>query len=179
MKTILLGVTGSIAAYKGADVARRLTKEGFSVHVIMTKAAREFITPLTFQTLTGNRVYGEMFDGSEDPTVSHIALAKEADLVLIAPATANIIAKLAGGIADDMLTSTCLAAWRKPLVICPAMNTNMYENPATQHNMEVLARRGALFVEPQTALLACGDMGKGALADPSQIVAAVRDLLEK
>lgn len=177
MKHIVLGVTGSIAAYKAADLSSRLTKLGYSVHVIMTKSAQEFITSLTFQTITKNSVADDMFAKIDHTDVHHISLAKQADLVLIAPATANIIGKLANGIADDMLSTVAMAAWRKPLMICPAMNTNMYENPANQANMKTLAERGAHFVEPKAALLACGDVGKGALADVDSIVAAVQELL--
>jgi phosphopantothenoylcysteine decarboxylase/phosphopantothenoylcysteine decarboxylase/phosphopantothenate--cysteine ligase len=165
-KNIILGVTGSIAAYKAAETASLLTKAGISVHVIMTAAAQKFITPLTFQTLTKNRVYTDMFDEIPHMEVEHISLAKKADAALIAPATANIIGKIASGIADDMLSTVITAFQNKPLIIAPAMNTAMYENPVTKRNIETLTRFGCKFIEPKTARLACGDTGKGALAPP-------------
>ncbi len=177
MKNIVLGVTGSIAAYKAADIANSLTKQGYSVNVIMTDAARKFITPLTFQTLTKNKVHTDMFADYEPDKVHHISLARGADLMLIAPASADIIAKLACGICDDMLSTVCLALRGTPVLICPAMNTAMYENPATQRNMKTLADQGVQFIEPKAALLACGDTGKGALADVADIVEAVNKLL--
>ena len=174
---ILLGITGSIAAYKGADIANVLTKEGHGVYVIMTASAQRFITPITFQTLTKNRVYTELFDEILYEDVRHIALAKQADLALIAPATANIIGKLAAGIADDMLTTVIMAIQKKPVVICPAMNTAMYENPLTQGNIKKLTDAGYHFVEPRESHLACGDLGKGALADLPTILEAVHKFL--
>lgn len=178
MKHIVLGVTGSIAAYKAAELTHRLTKEGYCVHAILTKSAEEFITPMTFRILTGNRVCTDMFEKVDTPDVEHISLAKQADLMLLAPATANLIGKLANGIADDMLSTVAMAAWRKPALICPAMNTAMYENPVTQSNMRKLTEMGYRFVEPKEALLACGDRGKGALADLDDIVKAVKEILE-
>lgn len=178
MKHIVLGITGSIAAYRGADLARRLTKMGCSVHVILTKSAQEFIPAMTFQTLTGNRVCTDMFEKVDHPDVEHISLAKQADLVLYAPATANLIGKLANGIADDMLTTVAMAAWQKPNVLCPAMNTSMYENPIVQANLRKLRDFGYRIVEPKSALLACGDTGRGALASLEEIVAAVKEILE-
>ncbi len=172
MKNIILGVSGSISAYKAADIANMLTKEGNSVHVIMTKGGQEFITPLTFQTLTKNRVYTDVFSEDDPSVVKHIALAEMADIVVIAPASADVIAKLAAGIADDMLTSVMLAVKDKPVLICPAMNTNMYENPITQRNMNTLREFGFYIVEPREARLACGAVGKGALA-------SVEDIFEK
>ncbi len=177
MKNIILGCTGSIAAYKTADIANRLTKEGFSVHCIMTYAAQKFITPLTLQTLTKNKVCTDMFDEYVPSEVQHISLAKSADLMLIAPATANFIGKAASGIADDMLTTVFMAVRGIPVVICPAMNTAMYENPVTQRNIRTLAELGYLFVEPREARLACGDLGRGALADVDRIVDFVMERL--
>jgi phosphopantothenoylcysteine decarboxylase/phosphopantothenoylcysteine decarboxylase/phosphopantothenate--cysteine ligase len=177
MKNIVLGVTGSIAAYKAAELANRFTKLGHRVDVIMTRAAREFITPLTFQTLTKTKVNYEMFDEIAFEDVRHISLAKRADLLLIAPATANIIGKIASGIADDLLSTVVMAVQNKPVVICPAMNTAMYENPITQGNIARLAALGYLFVEPREAQLACGDVGRGALADVADIEARVTELL--
>lgn len=171
-KNIVLGITGSIAAYKAADIANRLTKEGHSVHVIMTKSGMEFITPLTLQTLTKNKVYTDMFEPYIPSEVEHISLAQQADLFLVAPASANFIAKAAAGIADDMLTTVFLAYRDKPVLIAPAMNTAMYENPITQRNIKTLTELGMGFIEPREARLACGDLGKGALAEVDVIVAA-------
>lgn len=170
MKNIILGVTGSIAAYKAADIANQLTKKGYGVHVIMTKAAMQFITPLTFQTLTKNKVYTDMFEPYIPSEVEHISLAQKADLFLCAPASADFIAKAAAGIADDMLTTVFLAYSNKPVLIAPAMNTAMYEKPVTQRNIQTLHSDGCSFIEPRSALLACGDVGRGALADVGLIV---------
>ena len=178
MKTILLGITGSIAAYKAADIANILTKSGYSVHVIMTEAATKFISPLTLQTLSKNKVETDMFEEFNYSEVNHISLAKKADLCLIAPATANIIGKLASGIADDMLSTVVMAIRGKPIVIAPAMNTAMYENPVTQRNIQSLKEFGYNFIEPMAALLACGDLGKGALADVDTIINTVKELME-
>lgn len=165
MKEIILGVTGSIAAYKAADIANQLIKNKIIVHTIMTNAAKKFITPLTFQTLTKNKVYTDIFDNTFYPDVRHISLCQKANCLVIAPATANIIGKIASGIADDMLSTVIMAFRNKPIIICPAMNTAMYENPITQNNIEKLQSLGYLFIEPKESLLACGDLGKGALAD--------------
>jgi phosphopantothenoylcysteine decarboxylase/phosphopantothenoylcysteine decarboxylase/phosphopantothenate--cysteine ligase len=177
MKNIILGITGSIAAYKGADLANTLTKEGHAVHVIMSSSAQQFITPITFQTLTKNKVYTEMFDEFIYEDVRHIVLAQQADLALIAPATANIIAKIAAGIADDMLSTVILAIQKKPVVLCPAMNTAMYENPITRDNIKKLTGLGYHFVDPRESRLACGDLGKGALAELDTIIETVHRLL--
>jgi phosphopantothenoylcysteine decarboxylase/phosphopantothenoylcysteine decarboxylase/phosphopantothenate--cysteine ligase len=174
MKEVILCVTGSIAAYKAAEIANLLTKSGINVTVIMTNAAAKFIAPLTFQTLTKNKVYTDMFEEITDYDVKHISLAQKADCLLIAPATANIIGKIASGIADDMLSTVVMAAWNKPVIICPAMNTAMYENAITQDNMNKLRNFGYQFVEPKESLLACGDLGKGALADVDLIVTTVK-----
>lgn len=178
MKNILLGVTGSIAAYKAADIANRLTKAGCSVKVVMTGAAERFITPLTFQTLTKNKVYTDMFALDDPSRVAHIALAHEADLFLVAPASADFIAKAAAGIADDMLTTVLLAVKDIPVLIAPAMNTAMYDNKVTQRNMRTLAELGFGFIEPREALLACGDVGRGALAETDLIVERALKALE-
>lgn len=170
MKNIILGVTGSIAAYKAADIANGLTKAGCSVHVIMTSAAKQFIAPLTFQTLTKNNVYSDMFEPYNVSEVEHISLSEKADLFLVAPADANFLAKAASGIADDMLTTAFLAYRDKPVLIAPAMNTNMYENPVTQRNIGVLKQLGFSFIEPRSAMLACGTVGKGALAETDLII---------
>ncbi|MBQ9075935.1 MAG: bifunctional phosphopantothenoylcysteine decarboxylase/phosphopantothenate--cysteine ligase CoaBC [Mogibacterium sp.] len=168
-KTIVLGVTGGIAAYKSAYLASALKKQHANVHVVMTEHATEFISPLTFETLTSNRVTVEMFDRHFEYDVKHISLAKAADLMIVAPATANFIAKAANGIADDMLSTVFLAAKCTRLVV-PAMNTAMYENPATQDNMAKLAGYGIKIIEPATGLLACGDEGKGKMPEPEELL---------
>lgn len=168
-KCVILGVTGGIAAYKMADVASTLRKAGADVHVIMTKNATEFIAPLTFETLTNNRCITDTFARDFKYEVTHISLAKAADLILVAPATANIIAKMAHGIADDMLTTVVLAARCKKLV-APAMNTAMLENPVTQDNLNILEKYGFGIIEPDTGMLACKDVGSGKLPAPGVLV---------
>lgn len=179
MKNIVLGVTGSIAAYKAADIANALTKLGHNVDVIMTNSAMEFITPLTLQTLSKNRVYNDMFQLEYPREVKHISLSQKADLFLIAPATANIIGKLASGIADDMLSTNALSMKDIPMLIAPAMNTKMYENPIVQENIDKLKKYGYEFIEPKEAMLACGDIGKGALADVDEIIRIVQESLQE
>ena len=176
MNRVLLGVTGGIAAYKAAEVASRLVKDGFAVDVVMTKNACEFITPLTFQTIVKSPVYTDSFAPIEDYSVEHISLAERADAVLICPATANLIAKAAAGIADDLLTTTLVAVHTKPRVLCPAMNTAMWENPAVQKNLEVLRGFGWKVIEPDSGRLACGEEGVGRLADPEAIVKFLEEL---
>jgi len=176
MANILLGITGGIAAYKAADLTGRFTKAGHEVRIIMTKSAKEFVAPLTFQTLTKHQVYGEMFDDPFAEDVKHISLAKFADIALIAPCTANVIGKLANGIADDMLTTVFMACQAKK-IIAPAMNTAMYDNPAVQRNILQLTNDGYVFIEPRESLLACGDIGKGALADINDIVKRIEEEL--
>lgn len=171
-KNIVLGVTGGIACYKACDIASRLVKLGADVHVIMTKAACEFVLPLTFKSITNNKVYTDVFDES-DIGVPHIELAQRADLLLIAPATANFIGKAACGIGDDMLTTTLLAASNKKIIISPAMNTHMYENPVVEENLGRLKGRGFVVIEPDVGRLACGDTGKGKLPQPEAIVERV------
>ncbi len=179
MKNIILGVTGSIAVYKAAEIAHRLFKDGVQVEVIMTAGATKFVTPLTFRTLTQNRVYTDVFQDDFPNEVKHISLAQKADAVLIAPATANIIGKIAAGIGDDMLSTTLLAVKDKPVLIAPAMNTNMWENPIVQENITKLKKYGYQFIEPKESLLACGTVGKGALADVEEIIKAVTGAMEK
>ena len=171
-KKIVLGVTGGIAAYKAVEIASRLRKARAEVHVIMTKAAQEFVTELTCREITGQPVTTTMWGKVANFKVEHIALAQMADLILVAPATANVIAKIAVGMADDMLTTTILAA-KAPVVLAPAMNTNMYENPVTQQNITALKRRGFAIIEPAAGHLACGIDGKGRLPEPAEIVAQV------
>jgi len=175
-KHILLGVTGSIAAYKAADIASKLTQSGAEVDVVLTEHARRFVTEVTFRAITRRPVLTDLFDEPEERQIAHIHLAKRADVLLIAPATANILAKLAVGIADDLLTTLALATQAK-MVIAPAMNTVMWQHPATQHNVRVLEERGAHFVYPAEGMLACGDVGAGKLADTPVILAAVEQVL--
>lgn len=181
-KTVLLGITGGIAAYKMANVASALRKTGAEVHCILTQNATQFITPLTFETLSNNRCIVDTFDRNFQYDVAHVSLAKKADVILIAPATANVIAKLAHGLADDMLTTTVLAA-RCPKLIAPAMNTAMLENPATQENLATLRRYGFTVIEPATGMLACKDVGSGKLPEPEvlceeiyRVIAREKDL---
>lgn len=171
-KTVILGVTGGIAAYKAAQLASDLAKAGHAVHVIMTENATQFVSPLTFETLTGNRAITDTFDRNFQWNVQHVALAKRADVFAIAPATANVIAKVCAGIADDMLTTTFLAA-TCPKVIAPAMNTNMYENPVTQRNLSTLLELGFTVVDAGVGRLACADLGKGRLAELADIEDAI------
>ncbi len=178
MKNVILGVTGSIAAYKAADIANGLTKKGFNVHTVMTESAQKLIAPATFQVLTKNKVHTDVFDDSDPSVVQHIALAKMSDLMVVAPATANFLAKAAAGIADDMLTTVLTAFINKPVIVCPAMNTMMYDNPVTQRNIQTLKDLGFTFVEPREALLACGDVGRGALANVDDIIAAAEEYLK-
>ena len=171
-KTVILGITSSIAVYKAAQLTSDLVKLGAKVHVIMSQNATEFMSPITFETLTGNRVSVDTFDRNFQWNVQHVALAKQADVFLIAPATANILAKVAMGLADDMLSTTFLAA-RCPKLVAPAMNTGMYENPATQRNLQLLRDMGVEIVEPQVGRLACADVGKGKLADIPVLIDAI------
>ncbi|UUZ95838.1 bifunctional phosphopantothenoylcysteine decarboxylase/phosphopantothenate--cysteine ligase CoaBC [Paenibacillus sp. P25] len=171
-KTIVLGVCGGIAAFKAAALCSKLSQAGAEVRVIMTESAAKFVAPLTFQTLSRHEVAIDTFDERDPSVVSHINLADRADLVLIAPATANMIAKMAHGLADDMLSTTVLAT-TAPIVVAPAMNVHMYEHPAVRANMQTLADRGIRYIEPGTGQLACGYVGKGRLAEPEEILAAV------
>ncbi|MFI3284356.1 MAG: bifunctional phosphopantothenoylcysteine decarboxylase/phosphopantothenate--cysteine ligase CoaBC [Erysipelotrichaceae bacterium] len=171
-KTIVIGVTGGIAAYKIADLCSRLRKQAYDVHVLMSKNATEFITPLTLQTLTNNKVCVDNFETIDQYDVHHISLAKKADLFLLAPCTANVLAKVVHGLADDLLTTTFLAA-TCPKLICLAMNTQMYENPITQDNIKRAKSYGMHFVEPETGVLACKDVGKGRLASLDHINEAI------
>lgn len=175
-KSVVLGVTGGIAAYKSCEIVSRLVKEGAQVDVIMTENACRFVAPLSFQTLSHRPVVTDTFAPPEQWEVEHIALAKKADLFLIAPATANIMAKMASGLADDMLSTTVLATGA-PVLVAPAMNTGMLENAATQENIRRLAARGVHFVGPEGGLLACGDVGAGRMSEPCDIVEACADIL--
>ncbi|MDD2689138.1 MAG: flavoprotein [Candidatus Omnitrophica bacterium] len=175
-KNIILGVTASIAIYKACEIVVRLKEAGFSVTVVMTKEAEELIRPIVFQSLSGNKVYRGLFDAPETWEIEHISLAQEADLVLIAPATANIIAKITTGICDDLLTCiTC--ATKARVLICPAMNENMYQNRITQENIKKLKTLGYKFVEPRKGRLACGKIGIGCLAEVETIIKEVKKIL--
>ena len=175
-KEIVLGVTGGIAAYKAAEVVSRLRKMGASVHVIMTENARQFIAPLTLETLSGNPVVYDTFERPATWEVEHIALAKRAEVFVIAPATANILAKMACGIADDMLSTTVLAT-KAPVLVAPAMNTGMWTAPVTRQNVETLRQRGVGLVGPEAGFLACGDEGSGRMSEPAAIVEAIEAIL--
>ena len=177
-RNVVVGVTGGIACYKAADVVSRLKKEDTEVDVIMTKNACEFVDPLTFRTLSKNPVVTSTFAAPEAWKVGHVALAQKADVFLIAPATANVIGKVANGIADDMLTTTIMAS-RAKIVFAPAMNVNMYENPIVQENIARLKKLGYIFIEPDSGMLACGDVGKGRMAEPAEIVDFVIGLLDE
>ena len=175
-RNIILGVTASIAIYKACDIVRQLKNEGFSVTVIMTPEAEEFIQPILFQSLSGNKVYRGLFKEPEAWEIEHVALAEKADVVLLAPATANIIAKIACGICDDLLTCVCCAT-KAPVLICPAMNENMYQNRITQDNIKKLKSLGYKFVDPIKGRLACGKMGVGCLAEVETIIKEVKKIL--
>ena len=177
-KHIVLGITGGIAAYKSAEIVSRLRHLGADVHVIMTKNATEFITPLTLRTLAANPVVTDTFAEPEEWNVEHVALAKLADIFVIAPATANILAKMANGIADDMLSTTVLAT-KAPVLAAPAMNTGMWTAKATQHNVSVLKERGVLFSGPASGMLACGDEGAGRMSEPAEIVQKIQEILTR
>lgn len=176
-KSVVLGVSGGIAAYKSCEIVSRLKKLGAEVDVVMTANAEEFVTPLTFETLSNHKVVRGTFDEREEHDVKHVSLAKKADVFVVAPATANVIAKFAQGIADDMLSTTWLAC-KAAKVIAPAMNTAMYEDEATQSNMKLLAERGVVFCDPSVGRLACGDVGKGKMAEPHEIVRLIEDILQ-
>ena len=173
-KNIILGVSASIAIYKSCDIVRRIKEKFGSVTVVMTKESEELIKPIVFQSLSGNKVYCGLFDPADTWKIEHISFAKEADLILVAPATANIIAKIAAGICDDLLTCIILAT-KAPVLIAPAMNENMYENKITQDNIAKLKKLGYVFIGPRVGKLACGDSGIGCLADIDEIVKEVED----
>ena len=175
---IVIGITGGIAAYKACGIVSYLKSEGANVDVIMTKNAREFITPLTLETLSGNKVITDMFERPDYIDVKHIILARKADVFLIVPATANIIGKVANGIADDMLSTTIMAT-KAPVVFAPAMNNGMFENPIVQNNIKILKKYGYRFVDPITGHLACGYEAKGKLASNEDIVEYVKVLMKE
>lgn len=178
MKCIVIGVTGGIACYKAVEIVNDLVKKGYEVHVIMTKNACQFVTPLTFQTLSHQPVVKDMFDPVDKWDTEHITLAKKADLFVIVPATANIIGKIANGIADDMLSTTVMAT-KSPIMIAPAMNVVMWENPIVQSNIKRLKEFGYIFLEPELGRLACGDIGSGKLMGWESIVENVVKKVEE
>jgi phosphopantothenoylcysteine decarboxylase/phosphopantothenate--cysteine ligase len=173
-KTVLLGITGGIAAYKSADLVSKLKKADVNVDIIMTEAATKFVTPLTFQTMSQNRVHVEMFGLEDEMNVEHISLAQRADVILIAPASANTISKIANGIADNLLTTTILAS-KARIIFAPAMNSTMYLNEATVENIEKLKSRGHIFLKPGEGRLACGDIGPGKMSEPIEIIDALEE----
>src|SRR3990167_133759 len=174
-KRVLLGVTGGIAAYKSAELVRRLRDAGATVRVVMTDAATGFVTPLTFQALSGHRVYTRLMDADQEAAMGHIRLARWADVVLVAPATANFLAKLAHGTADDLLSTLCLSL-EAPLAVAPAMNQAMWSNPATQANINQLSARGVYLFGPGIGAQACGEVGLGRMLDADQLLARLAEL---
>lgn len=175
---IVLGVTGSIAAYKAADLVSKLKQKGTEVHTVLTASAREFIAPLTFETLSGNQVYTDLFGLKRQDVPVHISLAGRADLMVIAPATANFIGKIASGLADDLLSSVMMAT-RAPVLIAPAMNSGMYENRIVQENIRRLEELGIYFIGPESGYLACGYEGSGRLADVKAIIAEIKFIRQR
>ncbi|MDR2353097.1 MAG: phosphopantothenoylcysteine decarboxylase [Deltaproteobacteria bacterium] len=173
IKNILIGITGSIAAYKACVLIRELKKKKYNVKAVMSKNASEFITPLTIETLTENKVHLDSFKKEKDFEIEHINLAKWTDLFVIAPATANIIGKISSGIADNLISTTAISIGKTPILICPAMNTNMYQHPSIQKNIDYLKSIGISFVPPKKSKLACGDEGIGALSEIEDIVNAI------
>ncbi|AXQ78672.1 phosphopantothenoylcysteine decarboxylase [Streptococcus chenjunshii] len=179
-KTVTLAVSGSISAYKAADLSSRLTKSGYDVHILMTQAATSFITPLTLQVLSKNPVHVELMQEENAKIINHIELAKQTDLFILAPASANTIAHLAHGFADNMVTAVALALDSGiPKLLAPAMNTKMYDNPITQANLQLLKENGYQEIEPRSSLLACGDVGRGALAELDVIVKKIEEKIHE
>jgi phosphopantothenoylcysteine decarboxylase/phosphopantothenate--cysteine ligase len=178
-KTIVLGVSGGIAAYKAADLASKLTAAGAKAYTVMTENACRLILPKTFEALTGLPVFTTMWTAPQDFKIKHVDLAVSADLVVVAPATANIIAKFAAGICDDVLTTTLCAAWKKPILIAPAMNDNMWTNPIVQKNVKILADLGCQFIGPEVGRLACGTEGVvGRMSEPADILARIEQIFK-
>jgi phosphopantothenoylcysteine synthetase/decarboxylase len=176
---VLLGVSGGIAAYKAADLASKLTGLGAVVNVVMTANACELVTAKTFEAVTGRPVHTSLWDAPEEFRIGHISLADQADIVVVAPATANTIAKMATALADDLLSTTLCAAWNKPTIVAPAMNTSMWTNPAVQAHVEALKKRGVIFVGPESGRLACGTEGMGRMSEVPAILHAVFELAAK
>lgn len=176
MASVVLGITGGIAAYKTPELVRLLVKDGYAVHVVMTAGAQQFVTPLTLQTLSKNPVHTGLFDLTQEQTISHIQLADKADMVLVAPATANVLAKVAHGICDDLLT-TLICATRAKVIFAPAMNTHMWENKVTQRNVGILKELGYQIIPPDSGDLACGYAGEGRMPEPDVILSTMKNLL--
>jgi phosphopantothenoylcysteine synthetase/decarboxylase len=177
-RCILLGVSGGIAAYKAADLASKLTGAGYSVYTMMTQNACQLVGPKTFEAVTGNPVYTSLWSAPEEFKIGHIDLASRADLVVVAPATANIIAKTAGGLCDDLLSTTLCACWQKPVLFAPAMNTRMWTNPVVQKNVAILKKDLKVqFIGPAVGRLACGDTGPGRMAEPADILKAIQKII--
>ncbi len=174
--SVLLGVTGGIAAYKAVDLASRLTAAAADVRCVMTRSACKLIRPKSFEAVTGRAVFTKMWSGPEEYKISHINLADAAEIVVVAPATANIIAKIANGICDDLLSTTLCACWDKPVLIAPAMNNKMWANPAVQRNIEILHQMKFELIGPETGRLACGTEGVGRMAEPADILAAIEKI---
>ena len=177
-KTVMVGISGGIAAYKSCDIVRGLVKGGAEVHVVLTKAGAQFVTPLTLQALSQNPVHTEMFSLIQEAEIGHISLADRADLILIAPASADIIAKIACGICDELL-QTVICATKAPVVFAPSMNVHMWENPITQENIKKLKKLGYHFIEPASGDLACGYQGKGRLPEPEEIIKHLEKIIKK
>ena len=175
-KTVVLGIGGGIAAYKSCEICRLLVKEGADVHVLLTNAAKEFVTPLTLQTLSQNTIHTDLFDLTQEQKIGHITLADKADIIVIAPATADLIAKAAHGLANDLLTNVLLAT-RAPVLFCPSMNVKMWEHKATQSNVQRLKELGYRIMEPASGDLACGYEGKGRLCEPAEIMQILTQLV--
>ncbi|OGQ46797.1 MAG: hypothetical protein A3H42_03495 [Deltaproteobacteria bacterium RIFCSPLOWO2_02_FULL_46_8] len=175
-KTVILGVGGGIAAYKTCELTRLLVQSGANVHVILTQSAAQFVTPLTLQTLSKNPVHTDLFSLAQEQTISHIALADKADVVVVAPATADLIAKAAHGLANDLLTNVLLAT-RAPVLFCPSMNVHMWEHKATQQNVGRLRELGYQVMEPASGELACGTIGKGRLCEPEEIIKTLQKII--
>jgi phosphopantothenoylcysteine decarboxylase/phosphopantothenate--cysteine ligase len=176
-KNILLGVSGGIAAYKSADLASKLNSAGATVNCILTKNACELIRPKTFEAVTGQPVFTEMWSDPAQHSITHISLAEKADIIVLAPATANIIGKMAGGICDDLLSTVMCAVWQKPVLVAPAMNNNMWSNPAVQKNIETLSHMNFKMIGPESGRLACGTEGLGRMTEPVDIVEQIKQML--
>ena len=177
-KNILLGVTGGIAAYKAVDLASKLTAAGAKVNTIMTRSARKLIRPKSFEAVTGRSVFTSMWKSPQEFKIGHINLADQADIVVVAPATANIIGKVANGICDCLLSTTLCACWNKPVIFAPAMNTNMYTNPVVAKNIETLKEMNFSIIGPETGRLACGTSGPGRMTEPADILKAIEQIAE-
>jgi phosphopantothenoylcysteine decarboxylase/phosphopantothenate--cysteine ligase len=177
-KSIVLGVAGGIAVYKACELVRRMVEKGADVHVMMTKAAQEFVTPLSFQALSGHPVHTDLINLTQEQEIGHISLADRADAVVLAPATADLMAKIAHGFCDDLVT-TVVCATRAPLILAPSMNVNMWNNAITQENIDKLRKNGCVVIEPDSGFLACGYTGKGRLPEPETIIDAIEKTLGK